>query len=59
MQLSYRGLPYQSLHRAIETVESEIQGQFLGQPYLLHRPAQPSFAPRESLKTRKYRGVAY
>jgi hypothetical protein len=59
MQLSYRGVSYQSEERTFKTVESELQGLFLGNTYHLRRPAQPAPIFKRSLGLKKYRGVSY
>lgn len=56
MQLSYRGASYQAKSRNIETVESGMSGQFLGQTYPIRRSQS---IPKHSLGIRKYRGIPY
>ncbi|MUG96358.1 DUF4278 domain-containing protein [Scytonema sp. UIC 10036] len=57
MRLNYRGLSYTSTSQNIETVNSQISAQFLGQSYQIRRVVQPSsFQSRVSLQ---FRGSLY
>ncbi|MBE9169674.1 DUF4278 domain-containing protein [Pleurocapsales cyanobacterium LEGE 06147] len=56
MELRYRGISYQPQEAFVETIPSDIIAKFLGKPYLVRRPINPS-SPQ--LYSRKYRGIAY
>ena len=56
MELRYRGISYQPQEALVETIPSNITAKFLGKPYLIRRPLNPSSS---QLGLRKYRGIAY
>jgi hypothetical protein len=56
MELRYRGISYQPQEALVETIPSNIAAKFLGKPYFIRRPLNPS-SPQLGL--RKYRGIAY
>jgi hypothetical protein len=57
MELRYRGISYQPQEAFVETIPSDIIALFLGKPYLIRRPFNPSSSLQLGL--RKYRGIAY
>ncbi len=56
MQLCYRGARYQAKTKAIDPIESEKTGRFLGQIYTLRQTNYQS--PLHS-DVYKYRGIVY
>jgi hypothetical protein len=57
MELRYRGQSYQVKDAQIETIPSDLAAKFLGKPYFVRRPFNPSSSSQLGL--RKYRGIAY
>jgi len=55
MNLSYRGISYQPASPAVEVIETEHNGVFLGNRFTL----QQRTAAQRSGMTMKYRGAAY
>ena len=58
MKLRFLGQTYSHSNSQVDTITSEITGQFLGQNYTVRRPV-PSFKSQSQLGLRKYRGVSY
>ena len=56
MKLQYRGTTYQQQTRQIETIDSGINCNFLGQTYHLRRS---NITPNPKLGLHKYRGIYY
>jgi hypothetical protein len=57
MKLNFMGATYQNTTRSVDTLPSDLTGQFLGKPYSLRRPVETPRQPKLGL--RKYRGVTY
>ncbi|MCU0532511.1 MAG: DUF4278 domain-containing protein [Hydrococcus sp. Prado102] len=55
MQLSYRGISYQSTSTNLATVKPEINGKYRGIPY----QRQIKDATVKDIKVLKYRGLDY
>ncbi|MEM7758729.1 MAG: DUF4278 domain-containing protein [Cyanobacteria bacterium P01_A01_bin.40] len=56
MQLCYRGTKYQASPNSINTVESGLNGRFLGRNYTLRQTNYQSPVPSDLYK---YRGIIY
>jgi len=56
MNLSYRGIAYQSASPTVEFIETEQTGRFLGNPYKIQ---QGKVAHRQGSAQLTYRGIAY
>lgn len=56
MNLSYRGIAYQSTSPTVEPIETEQTGHFLGNSYKIHHD---KVAFRKTSSSLRYRGIAY
>lgn len=56
MELCYRGISHPYLSSTVETVETGITAQFLGQHYRVRRPV---YQPCQDKLNLVYRGIAY
>jgi len=55
MQLSYRGVKYNTAKPSVEVIETQEVGQYRGAAYHLHRAV--NVAARKSSDVLKYRGA--
>lgn len=56
MELTYRGISYNSSNTAIETADTSITAKYRGQTYSIRTATVPATS---TSKTLKYRGVTY
>jgi hypothetical protein len=57
MQLSFRGIHYESKPLTMEYTEGEVGGKYRGKPWKVHRPKGNT--PHHSRHQLTYRGVHY